>query len=97
MENCTSKQRVNGNQLIERNLKSSLIDMFPNYSGDSNGQKGLRNICIFCFPCNLRAADCSDVTGGSVGRKEGGERKIVFIVPLVGLLRAIGAAHHCQD
>lgn len=23
--------------------------------------------------------------------------KIVFIVPLVGLLRATGAAHHCQD
>lgn len=52
---------------------------------------------LCCFPCNSRAAVCSDVTGGSVGRKVGGERKIVFIVPLVGLLRAMGAAHHCQD
>lgn len=26
-----------------------------------------------CFPCNPRAAVCSDVTGGSVGVKGGGE------------------------
>lgn len=39
---------------------------------------------LCCSPCNLRAAVCTDVTGGAVGREVGGERKIVFIVPLLG-------------
>lgn len=43
---------------------------------------------LCCLPCNSRAAGCCDVTGGSIGRKEGGERKTVFIVPLVGAFKS---------
>lgn len=49
----------------------------PNYSCDVNS---LHNICIFllysmlcCSPCNLRAAVCTDVTGGRW--KKGGRWK----------------------
>lgn len=48
---------------------------------------------LCCIPCNSRAADCSDVTGGSIVRKVGHEGKnIIFIVPLVGGLKSNGSS-----
>lgn len=54
--------------------------------------------CVRCSAAfHATGGQRSAVTSQGDPLEEGGERKIVFIVPLVGLLRVPEAAHHCQD